>query len=49
MTKPDGKLKNMNVNIMGITNIIFACAGSPTVGVIFCCMNIEAPIKSGDI
>jgi hypothetical protein len=48
MTNPEGKLKNIKVNIMGITSIIFAWAGSPTVGVIFCCKNIEAPISRGD-
>jgi len=39
-------LININVKITGKNIIIFACAGSPTVGVIFCWMNMEAPMSN---
>ena len=36
---------NMPVKTMGMNIIIFAWVGSPAVGVIFCCRNIEAPMS----
>ena len=35
----------MTVKTMGRNIISFACEGSPGVGVIFCWMNMEAPIS----
>ncbi len=35
-------MKTMGMNIM-----IWACLGSPVVGVIFCCSTIVAPMKIG--
>ena len=37
---------NKKVNTIGRNIIIFAWAGSPVVGVIFCWRNMEAPINS---
>src|SRR5215470_16616799 len=46
-TRPAGKFRNIKVKMNGMTNIIFACRGSPVVGVIFCWMNIVTPMRIG--
>jgi hypothetical protein len=43
-TRPDEKFIKMKVKIIGINIIIFAWAGSPGGGDIFCCNNMLAPI-----
>ena len=37
----------MKVKTTGMNSIILAWRGSPITGVIFCWMNIEAPMSSG--
>jgi len=37
----------MKVKTTGMISIILACRGSPMVGVIFCWISIERPIRIG--
>ena len=37
----------MTVKMIGINRKIFCCIGSAVVGIIRCCQNIVAPIRTG--
>src|SRR3954466_3555545 len=47
-TRPAGKFMNRNVIPIGRINMIFACVGSIVLGVIFCWINIVAPMMIGN-
>ena len=50
MSKPAGKLANVNKKISGNNFITWACTGSATVlPLTFCCKNILIDIKAGQI